>query len=288
VSVAASLRQHHRLQLRPLGRQRQLVVSIPPILRPPQIPDHSMVHDGIYHGGRRSPDPHIMLLLSPRGLFLGQDSGRILHHKAASLVHYGWVPTIHRLCDPSTSNSGFAGFATPEEAKDQFSARFHAGRIVRLYYSRSQTASANSSLSGCIVSILRLHGLYAVTISTDVTYDNSPAVTWSSVELNVGIMCACVPALRPVISAVFPKLLSTTQRGGTASNPFQASSHSRAYYQRNDSTIELSRSGVERQESDHISFDTATKEAQIHVTQEWSIDERKSEVPSSTAVGSAM
>ena len=142
--------------------------------------------------------------------------------------------------------------------------------------------------SACIVSILRLHGLYAATISKDLTYDNASAVTWSSVEFNTGIMCACFPALRPVVGAVFPRLVGSTRRGtatGTP-NPFAPSYHSRAYYHRNDSTIELSKTAVEghtsviaggdkNNSSDGISFDTATREPGIHVKQEWSVSDRE-------------
>ena len=134
--------------------------------------------------------------------------------------------------------------------------------------------------SGCIVSILRLHGLYASTISQDLTYDNATAVTWSTVEFNVGIMCACIPTLRPLIKTVFPQLISTTRGGTTSSNPFPPSSQSRAYYQRNDSTFELSRTAVgemnapDENSSGKISFDTATKEAGIHVKHEWSVSDR--------------
>lgn len=148
--------------------------------------------------------------------------------------------------------------------------------------------------SGCIVSILRLHGLYAATISQDLTYDNAQAVTWSTVEFNVGIMCACFAALRPVVNAIFPKLLSSTGRGTAASNPFPPSSNSRAYYNRNDSTVELSRTAVsagnmhaDGESSDRISFDTATKEPGIHVKQEWMVTEREADVESGT-LGRAM
>ena len=134
--------------------------------------------------------------------------------------------------------------------------------------------------SGCIVGMLRLHGLYQASISTDITYDNVSAATWSSVELNVGIMCACVPAMKPVISTFFPRLLSTTARR-TNSNPF-TNPHSRttAYYQRHDSVVELSHphSRQPQTESDEsLSFDTATAEAQnnIHVKTEWSVEEHE-------------
>lgn len=64
--------------------------------------------------------------------------------------------------------------------------------------------------SGCITSILRLHSLYIISKSKDITWDNVGAATWSSVELNVGIMCACLPTYRPILNRYFPRLLSTS------------------------------------------------------------------------------
>ena len=46
--------------------------------------------------------------------------------------------------------------------------------------------------------------------------DNSDAAIWSNIEANVGIICACLPTIKPIISRVFPHLLgSTRSRGGT-------------------------------------------------------------------------
>jgi hypothetical protein len=100
-------------------------------------------------------------------------------------------------------------------------------------------------------------------------------------------MCACIPTLKPIVASVFPRLLSVTRSKitGANSNPFEPSSHSRAYYgrhDRNDSTIDLSQTVVASGEregdetsSDQINFDTVTKEPGIHVKQEWSVTERE-------------
>ncbi|KAL2434364.1 hypothetical protein ABEF95_004783 [Exophiala dermatitidis] len=124
---------------------------------------------------------------------------------------------------------------------------------------------------GCITSILRLHALYISSTSSDLTHDNVDAATWSSAELNVGIMCACIPAMRPVISVIFPRLLGTSRRGNT-SDPYPCGA---AYY-RNDSVVELSHvPKVDGQAShdhdDNVSFDTTRATDTIRVKQEWSI-----------------
>ena len=112
-------------------------------------------------------------------------------------------------------------------------------------------------------------------ISTDLTYDNVGAATWSSCELNVGIACSCVPAFRPLISLIFPRLLSSTRRDHT-SDPF---SRGAAYY-RNDSVVELSHVGHGKVESDGsrddtISLDSTHTPGTIRVKQEWTITEKE-------------
>ncbi|KAH7350484.1 hypothetical protein BKA66DRAFT_516356 [Pyrenochaeta sp. MPI-SDFR-AT-0127] len=64
----------------------------------------------------------------------------------------------------------------------------------------------------CIVSILRLQSLVAISNSLDPTYDNPPAATWSSVETNVGIICSCLPLLRPLVNRWLPGGFSSHKR----------------------------------------------------------------------------
>ncbi|UPX15287.1 uncharacterized protein EKO05_0005741 [Ascochyta rabiei] len=69
----------------------------------------------------------------------------------------------------------------------------------------------------CIVSILRLQSLVAISNSKDQSYDNPAAATWSSVEANVGIICSCLPLLRPLMAKYLPGVFSSHRRdtGGT-------------------------------------------------------------------------
>ncbi|KAL2002112.1 hypothetical protein VTN02DRAFT_639 [Thermoascus thermophilus] len=61
----------------------------------------------------------------------------------------------------------------------------------------------------CVTSIFRLVSLKVISRSTDPTYDNVGAATWSAVECNTGIICACLPTLRPLVSRFLPHFLST-------------------------------------------------------------------------------
>ncbi|KAF2277675.1 uncharacterized protein EI97DRAFT_301179 [Westerdykella ornata] len=56
----------------------------------------------------------------------------------------------------------------------------------------------------CIVSVVRLHSLFSISNSRDPTFDNPPAATLSSVETNIGIITACLPSMRPLLSAMMP------------------------------------------------------------------------------------
>lgn len=71
-------------------------------------------------------------------------------------------------------------------------------------------SAANACPSVCIVSILRLQSLVQISRSKDQSWDNGPAATWSSVEANVGIICASLPPLRPLISRIAPRIFPGT------------------------------------------------------------------------------
>ena len=63
------------------------------------------------------------------------------------------------------------------------------------------------------VSIIRLYTLDDLANSTDLTFDNSDHATMSVVEANVGIVCACIPAMRPLFALMMPKYFSPAVLG---------------------------------------------------------------------------
>ena len=92
----------------------------------------------------------------------------------------------------------------------------HHAHVLLLIFHRSifLFSFTNHLFSVCIVSILRLQSLIAISNSDDPTYDNPPAATWSSVEINVGIICSCLPCLRPLISKFLPRVFATSYKAG--------------------------------------------------------------------------
>ncbi|KAJ5665289.1 uncharacterized protein N7477_007737 [Penicillium maclennaniae] len=61
----------------------------------------------------------------------------------------------------------------------------------------------------CVTSIIRLVALKKISDSNDPTYDNVGAASWSAIECNTGIICACLPTLKPLLSHVMPGLIPT-------------------------------------------------------------------------------
>jgi hypothetical protein len=62
-----------------------------------------------------------------------------------------------------------------------------------------------------VISILRLRSLVNFAASSNPTWDQADVINWSNIEINVGIICACLPALRVILVHLFPKILGTTK-----------------------------------------------------------------------------
>ncbi|PMD44761.1 MFS general substrate transporter [Hyaloscypha variabilis F] len=67
--------------------------------------------------------------------------------------------------------------------------------VVRIYY--LQQAADNAAIAQT-----RLGG------GTDFAYNASIALMWSAVEVNVGIICACIPTLKPLIKRILPSMIT--------------------------------------------------------------------------------
>lgn len=68
---------------------------------------------------------------------------------------------------------------------------------------------AYNNHSVIVVSTIRLYSLDNLANSEDQTFDNSDQATLSAVEVNVGIICACLPAMRPLFAVMMPKYFSS-------------------------------------------------------------------------------
>ncbi|KIN03370.1 hypothetical protein OIDMADRAFT_118236 [Oidiodendron maius Zn] len=75
--------------------------------------------------------------------------------------------------------------------------------VARIYYVQL-AATSLSDLSST-----------KLTTSLEFSYNASLALLWSAVEVNVGIMCACITTLRPLLKRLVPKTSSYRNRGSS-------------------------------------------------------------------------
>lgn len=66
------------------------------------------------------------------------------------------------------------------------------------------------------MSIIRLRTLITFSNSSNVTWDNLQVSQWSNIEVNVGVICACMPTLRLILVRFFPILSSTSRNYSNA------------------------------------------------------------------------
>ncbi|RAH66449.1 uncharacterized protein BO66DRAFT_474185 [Aspergillus aculeatinus CBS 121060] len=64
----------------------------------------------------------------------------------------------------------------------------------------------------CAMSVIRLTTIVKLIRSPDFTEGNGLAATWSFIECNVAVICACLPPLRPFIIRFFPRLMPSRAR----------------------------------------------------------------------------
>ncbi|EXV03224.1 CFEM domain protein [Metarhizium robertsii] len=81
-----------------------------------------------------------------------------------------------------------------------------------------------------IVSILRLQSLVDFANSTNPTWDNWIVAWWSTIEVNVGMICTCLPTVRLILVRAAPRIFSTNM-SHNKSDPTHNGTHDR--YSRN-------------------------------------------------------
>ncbi|KAF9885039.1 hypothetical protein FE257_000770 [Aspergillus nanangensis] len=69
-----------------------------------------------------------------------------------------------------------------------------------------------TGIFACVTSIVRLRYLTLATHSVDPTKDNGPIAIWSQIEVNMGIICACLPPLQSLVTRLFPRILASKSR----------------------------------------------------------------------------
>lgn len=109
-----------------------------------------------------------------------------------------------------------------------------------------------------IVSAIRLRSLIEFGTTQNVTQDYVEVGYWSTIEVPVGIICACMPAIRSLFSKVLPSLFGTTRGGKSEYYGYSnGKSHNRVY------SSKLS--------SGKPALNSTSDNTQIRIKQEWTV-----------------
>ncbi|KAH0497896.1 hypothetical protein TgHK011_005178 [Trichoderma gracile] len=74
-----------------------------------------------------------------------------------------------------------------------------------------------------LISLIRLKSVMFFANLINPTWDQWNVAWWSTMEVNIGIICTCLPTLRLILKRIFPKLLATDDRSTLASHTAVAS-----------------------------------------------------------------
>lgn len=97
--------------------------------------------------------------------------------------------------------------------------------------------------SVCVAGVVRITVLKKMLASADLSWNMSQGFVWSSIEPNIGIVCACLPTLYPLFRQWLPRLFPggsvtpSSQRYGTG--PSKLRSQNSDFYALNDRKIKL-------------------------------------------------
>ncbi|KAK3718219.1 hypothetical protein LTR37_005334 [Vermiconidia calcicola] len=118
------------------------------------------------------------------------------------------------------------------------------------------------SLGGftCIVSILRLQSIYVVSQTKDITWNNPLAAIWSSTEVNVGIICSCLPTLKGCVKQIFPALFSSEHSGYRSNRRTTGNSAANADRRHSVSVAAYGHSLSGREKTQHQSYAYADRD----------------------------
>jgi hypothetical protein len=89
----------------------------------------------------------------------------------------------------------------PQQQKMIVTSLFTAGisitavNAVRIYYLQLAVKRTSTQGGGNVAS------------SPEFSYNVSLALLWTSLEVNVGIICACIPTIKPLVKALQPRVI---------------------------------------------------------------------------------
>ncbi|KAJ6114835.1 hypothetical protein N7486_000613 [Penicillium sp. IBT 16267x] len=77
----------------------------------------------------------------------------------------------------------------------------------------------------CVAGVIRIYFLTQMYANDDLTWNQTNSFIWSSVEPCIGIICACLPTIRPLIRRMFPDWLGSGRQGLSTSPSYKSTSY---------------------------------------------------------------
>lgn len=76
-----------------------------------------------------------------------------------------------------------------------------------------------------MASVARLISVHKASYSEDSTYAGTFIALWKVLEITFGVICGCLPAVKPIIKPLLPKALSSSKRSRSITDaPYGTSS----------------------------------------------------------------
>ncbi|KAJ1323237.1 hypothetical protein MN608_11383 [Microdochium nivale] len=72
----------------------------------------------------------------------------------------------------------------------------------------------------CIVGILRIYYLSQLSVGGDFLWNGIPIWICSTLEVNLGVVCACLTSVKPVMAILFPKIFGSSQKSHSNSRSY--------------------------------------------------------------------
>ncbi|RAL58987.1 hypothetical protein DID88_009016 [Monilinia fructigena] len=85
--------------------------------------------------------------------------------------------------------------------------------FLNLFQCNPVKAGWRQDVNGSCLSILTLYLASSSCVGENFAYNASLAFMWSAVEVNVGIVCACIPTLKPLMKRILPAMIMDRASG---------------------------------------------------------------------------
>ncbi|EAW07002.1 putative integral membrane protein Pth11-like [Aspergillus clavatus NRRL 1] len=90
---------------------------------------------------------------------------------------------------------------------------FLLGGLYVTFQAHSCRSAADDS-SVCVAIIVRIYFITFLSSSVDITWITGDVFIWSSVEPCVGIVCACLPTLQPLLKSALNRIMGSSRMAG--------------------------------------------------------------------------